>query len=40
MENERKLIALGWRVYTVWECKTRDGEGMLEALKSFLLQDE
>ncbi len=31
-----KLEADGWRVLTVWECETRDREGMAAQLRGFL----
>lgn len=36
LENIRKLSALGWRVFLVWECELGDKEQLGNKLKSFL----
>lgn len=32
----RALSKEGWRVLTVWECQTRDGEGLGRILRNFM----
>jgi DNA mismatch endonuclease, patch repair protein len=34
--NEASLLALGWRVLTVWECQTQDEKALRHALLTFL----
>lgn len=34
--NARRLRALGWRVLTVWECRTKDSAALVKRLKSAL----
>ena len=36
--NERRLVALGWRVLTIWECQTRDLKWLFEILSEALLE--
>ncbi len=31
-----KLKALGWKVFTVWECETKDTSKLRRSLKRFL----
>ncbi len=33
-EKERALIALGWRVLTVWECEMRQPEALKDKLRN------
>jgi DNA mismatch endonuclease (patch repair protein) len=35
-ENQRALERAGWRVFTVWECETRDNEKLASHLLRFL----
>jgi len=32
-DNEEALRRLGWRVVTIWECETRDPEGLEDRLR-------
>jgi DNA mismatch endonuclease (patch repair protein) len=34
--NQRALRALGWEVFVVWECETRDAERLIRRLQRFL----
>ena len=34
--QQRELRALGWRVLVVWQCETRDVEGLAARLREFL----
>jgi DNA mismatch endonuclease (patch repair protein) len=34
--NARKLRALGWRVLTVWECRTKDETALVKRLRAAL----
>ena len=36
--NRRKLVAMGWRVLTIWECEIRDLAKLERRLKTFLSQ--
>ncbi len=38
--NEAALRDLGWRVMVIWQCETKDLEGVAARIKSFLLQEE
>jgi DNA mismatch endonuclease (patch repair protein) len=33
-ENERTLVAAGWRVVTVWECETRKPQALADRLRA------
>lgn len=35
-KTRRKLRLLGWRVLVIWECKTRDVEGVERRITAFL----
>lgn len=35
--KEAQLRELGWQVFTIWECETRDSEELREILKKILL---
>lgn len=35
-EHLRQLTAAGWDVLVIWECETRDSQGVKDRLKSFL----
>jgi DNA mismatch endonuclease (patch repair protein) len=40
-ENRQELLELGWRVITVWECETRNSEGLRQRLaKTFKIKLE
>jgi DNA mismatch endonuclease (patch repair protein) len=32
---EAELVALGWRVFTVWECEVKSGDGLIERLQQI-----
>ncbi len=34
-KNEQALVALGWRVLTIWECETRWPERLAELLRQL-----
>ena len=34
--KEAELCALGWEVSTVWQCETKDQQGLLTRLRAFL----
>jgi len=36
LENGRKLRAMSWRVFVVWECETKDGIRLSKQLARFL----
>ena len=37
-ENEKALNALGWTVLTIWECETRDRNGLIQRLREDIDQ--
>ena len=32
---EAELVALGWRVFTVWECEVKSSDGLIERLQQI-----
>lgn len=37
-ESVRSLEAAGWRVLTIWQCETKDTDGLLRRFKNFFGQ--
>ncbi len=36
LENQEKLIGLGWRVLVIWECEVKDSGALSSRIKNFL----
>jgi DNA mismatch endonuclease (patch repair protein) len=40
MENQAKVIGMGWEVLVIWECELRDAPAVASKIREFLESDE